>query len=539
MTPPVPSDTRTLIDELLEEQQQLTAVERFARRHEHDQLPAQARHYRDLIPLEKPRPGEQYAFVVDLDSCTGCKACVTACHSLNGLDDNETWRTVGLLHGGSEAEPFQQTVTSACHHCVDPACLNGCPVLAYEKDPHTGIVRHLDDQCIGCQYCVLKCPYDVPKYSARRGIVRKCDLCHGRLAAGEAPACVQACPSSAIAIHVVAQETVARHCDVPGERLLPGTVESNYTRPATAYRSRRQAPANVRPADEDVRSLEPAHLPLVWMLVLTQLAAGLFIGSWLIGMIDPQTFVAAKSALALAANFALWCGLAASLFHLGRPLGAWRAFLGWRKSWMSREIIAFGLFAAIAAAFAGVPASSGTAIALAGMSGLAGFVAVFCSAMIYIDTRRPFWRASSTIPKFFGTALLLAATDIAALLASPGLARPGITSVAHAATWTALLVRTLLFIWEASLFARGLQRPETPDASALLTWRYLRPVIYSRTALFVIATGCGWIALTSPGVAAANGAVIAFVATFASQWLERYCFFRTVVAPRMPGGVAP
>ena len=84
--------------------------------------------------------------------------------------------------------------------------MNGCPVLAYEKDPETGIVRHLDDQCIGCQYCVLKCPYDVPKYSTELGIVRKCDMCHSRLAEGEAPACVQACPTEAIRITIVNTE---------------------------------------------------------------------------------------------------------------------------------------------------------------------------------------------------------------------------------------------------------------------------------------------------------------------------------------------
>src|SRR5689334_8346580 len=222
--------SRTLIDELLAEQQQLTAVERFARKHEDGALPAQARYYQDLIPLTKPQRGEQYAFAVDLDSCTGCKACVSACHSLNGLDEDETWRSVGLLHGGTEAEPYQQIVTTACHHCIDPACLNGCPVLAYEKDPDTGIVRHLDDQCIGCQYCVLKCPYDVPKYSPRRGIVRKCDMCHGRLAVGEAPACVQACPSEAISIQLVASAEVERNCAVPGTQMLPGAFESAYTK---------------------------------------------------------------------------------------------------------------------------------------------------------------------------------------------------------------------------------------------------------------------------------------------------------------------
>src|SRR5207237_35555 len=82
----------------------------------------------DLLPLSRPGPGQQYAFEVDLDVCTGCKACVAACHSLNGLDDTELWRTVGLLHGGTPEAPAQQTVTTSCHHCVDPACLNGRPV---------------------------------------------------------------------------------------------------------------------------------------------------------------------------------------------------------------------------------------------------------------------------------------------------------------------------------------------------------------------------------------------------------------------------
>jgi formate dehydrogenase iron-sulfur subunit len=160
-------ESKTLIDELLDEQRLLTAVTRFAQKHEDANAPLQSRYYRDLLPLAAPVAGEQYAFEVDLDKCSGCKACVAACHSLNGLEDDESWRSVGLLVTDETASPFQQTVTTACHHCVDPACLNGCPVLAYEKDAATGIVRHLDDQCIGCQYCVLKCPYEVPRYSSR------------------------------------------------------------------------------------------------------------------------------------------------------------------------------------------------------------------------------------------------------------------------------------------------------------------------------------------------------------------------------------
>ena len=121
------------------------------------------------MPAQPPGPGQQLAFEVDLDRCSGCKACVAACHNLNGLDEGESWRDVGLVIGGMPELPVLQHVTSACHHCLDPACLNACPVDAYEKDPHTGIVRHLDDQCIGCQYCTLACPYDAPKYQRGQG----------------------------------------------------------------------------------------------------------------------------------------------------------------------------------------------------------------------------------------------------------------------------------------------------------------------------------------------------------------------------------
>src|SRR5688572_18094680 len=193
-----------LLAELLADQQRLvTPAAAFSAAHESGSAARLAEFASQLIPLSAPGPGEQYAFEVDLDSCTGCKSCVAACHSLNGLDDTETWRDVGVVVSASRARPFTQTITTACHHCADPACLNGCPVLAYEKDPVTGIVLHLDDQCIGCSYCILKCPYDVPKFSERLGIVRKCDMCHSRLAAGEAPACAQACPTHAIRIVTV------------------------------------------------------------------------------------------------------------------------------------------------------------------------------------------------------------------------------------------------------------------------------------------------------------------------------------------------
>ena len=260
----------SLVDELLETQARLgPAVSRFAQWQSEPVARAAARDfYRALLPLERPGRGEQYAFEVDLDRCTGCKACVTACHSLNGLDDDESWREVGLVVGGKDGG-HAQAITSACHHCTDPACANGCPVLAYEKDSETGIVYHLDDQCIGCSYCILKCPYDVPKFNARRGIVRKCDMCHGRLEVGEAPACVQACPTAAITIRVV--EVRAKRA---GESMVPGAFDSEYTGPTTRYTSASGAVDFGRPADDHRLRLDPAHWPLAVMLVLVQMAAG-------------------------------------------------------------------------------------------------------------------------------------------------------------------------------------------------------------------------------------------------------------------------
>ena len=361
-TPPLtsPPPKRTVsplpsfLEELLADQQDLTAVERFSQFHSGTAQPLQARYYSTLLPAAPPGPGEQYAFEVDLDSCSGCKACVTACHSLNGLDENETWRDVGLLHGGTALLPVLQHVTTACHHCLDPACMNVCPTRAYEKDPVTGIVKHLDDQCFGCQYCILACPYEVPKYNAKRGIVRKCDMCSQRLAVGEAPACVQACPHEAIRIAVVKQSDVAADCEVSS--FLPGAPDPQYTQPTTNYKSSRPLPRNTLPADYHAVQAEHAHWPLIIMLVLTQLSVGAF----LIGELLHANLLGSSSlahVLPIQALSALGFGilsLAAATLHLGRPLLAYRAVLGLRHSWLSREIVAFGVFATLAAVYAAV-----------------------------------------------------------------------------------------------------------------------------------------------------------------------------------------
>ena len=335
-------DGPNLIGAYLEEQQNLTAVDRFSSHHDAafaGGAPSLESHYRDLLPLEKPKPGQQYAFEVDLDRCTGCKACVTACHSLNGLDAGETWRSVGLIHNPI-GKRMQQTVTTACQHCLEPGCSHGCPVKAYEKDPVTGIVKHLDDQCIGCEYCILKCPYDVPQYNHTRGIVRKCDMCVGRLEVGEAPACVQACPTKAIRITLVDQAAVRR--DYVEYAALPGAPDPRHTLPTTRYTTSRKLPDGMEAADAHRVHKEKAHYPLTSMLTLSQTAIGLFVlleAGTLAGILPARAgFQAAGH---LAAFAILFASIVISIAHLGRPLYAFRAFLGLRRSWLSREILAF------------------------------------------------------------------------------------------------------------------------------------------------------------------------------------------------------
>jgi Fe-S-cluster-containing dehydrogenase component/DMSO reductase anchor subunit len=537
---PPTREMRTLIDALLEEQGDLTAVERFARWHETNGQPPAPRHSA-LIPLSAPRPGEQYAFEVDLDRCSGCKSCVTACHSLNGLDEEETWRSVGLLHGRGRGS-FQQTITTACHHCVDPACLNGCPVLAYDKDPLTGIVRHLDDQCIGCQYCVFMCPYDVPKYSERRGIVRKCDMCHQRLAHGEAPACVQACPSEAIRISVVNQTDLARNfsarqLSLPAStnRFLPGSPDPAITLPTTRYVSARALPADLRAGDAHETKLQHAHLPLVWMLVLTQLGAGGFV-------FLPLSTRAAQPVLAGIALAATLLGLAGSVFHLGQPLKAWRVFLGLRRSWLSREIVAFGVFASLAIAATwmatvdGPPFWKPTCFWAASLAGLLG---VLCSGMTYHATRRECWRGEFSLGRFFGTTMVLglAAGGCAATMCS-------FSAVAFAAALP--LVMLMKLAREFALLRRcpddaGLN-DELPDSilgrSAFLMRFRLGGLLRFRLACaWIGGVCCPLLGLLNHSAASAP-AVCALFLCIAGELTERVMFFRAAQVPRMPGGLA-
>ena len=556
----------SLIEALLEEQQQTTAVEKFAQAHKHDALPAQAKYYRELLPATRPAAGQQYAFDVDLDACSGCKSCVTACHNLNGLEEAEAWRSVGLLHGGTTERPVLQHVTTACHHCIDPACLRGCPVKAYEKDPVTGIVKHLDDQCIGCQYCMLKCPYDVPKYSKTKGIVRKCDMCSDRLAVDEAPACVQACPNQAIRITVVNSRQAIEESEA--NVFLPGAPEPGYTIPTTVYRSERVLPRNMLPADYYSARPGHSHTPLVVMLVLTQMSVGAFVVEQFL-----QSDLATLAGLTasehvrpihlIAALLLGLGGLFASVFHLGRPQVAYRAIIGLRTSWLSREILAFGLFAGFASAYVAVACGQYVGFAvppafehgLGIAAGVVGLLAVGCSVMIYVDTQRAFWSPMRTGTKFLGTSLILG-IPVALLISLAAAAVASdltIDQVLSAFGWrlcqALALAASLKLLLEVATFTSLRAKRLTPiKRSAMLLTGELS---MTTTARFFFGVLGGvllpLLLLAEPQLAPEHGfdplfvgvlSLLVLALCFVGELLERYLFFTAVVAPKMPGAPA-
>jgi formate dehydrogenase iron-sulfur subunit len=467
------------------------------------------------MPARAPGIGEQYRFHFDMKKCIGCKCCVVACNEQNGNPASINWRRVGEIEGGWFPQATRSYLSMGCNHCLEPTCLSGCPVDAYSKDPVTGIVRHSADACIGCQYCTWNCSYGVPQYNADRGVVGKCDMCHGRLSLGQAPACVSACPEGAIAIEIVNIEewrtAVATTAESTG---LPAGDSSLSTTRITLPDS---LPPNAKPRDITHVKPEHPHWPLVVMTVLTQTSVGAFTTIWLLQLLG------ASSRLGIAALASLLVGalaLGASTLHLGRPIHAYRALRMWRRSWLSREVLLFSSFSGIATMYAaalwsgGVPAPVTTAVgALTVALGIAGVTA---SACIYRVPSRPAWNTRYTLLQFNLTGALLGPLFAMAV----GVGDPKWLAIASAtmagAQVVLLAVRFLRCIASDSLELKG-------------TARLLSTVFAKHLVVRGVLLAAGAIVLPLLEAPAAFALALAFGA----EILGRYLFFVSVVPAHM------
>jgi formate dehydrogenase beta subunit len=153
--------------------------------------------------------------LIDVTTCIGCKACEVACVEWNGYPFEQTtfnntyqtmpdtrWNYYNLIrfneHQFDDGTFAWLMRKDQCMHCADPGCLRACPADGAIVQYANGIVDFQQENCIGCQYCVTGCPFNIPKFNSETKKVYKCTLCSDRVAVGLEPACIKACPTGCL-----------------------------------------------------------------------------------------------------------------------------------------------------------------------------------------------------------------------------------------------------------------------------------------------------------------------------------------------------
>jgi len=228
--------------------------------------------------MPKELPPQAVGILYDATLCIGCKSCMVNCKTYNSVPDGALYlkgrdipyeannyekgiwdapvdlssRTVNIIKvsksgtavNKDSTENGYSFVKQHCLHCISPACVSACPVGALKKDPVNGVVYYVENRCIGCRYCLLACPFRIPKYEYESASpqVRKCQLCNHRYAEGKYSACCEFCPTGAsifgkvVDLKKEAQKRLSlktgAEYDFPVQ-----TVDSKYTmrRPVSKY----------------------------------------------------------------------------------------------------------------------------------------------------------------------------------------------------------------------------------------------------------------------------------------------------------------
>jgi len=516
----------------------LEPLEAAATQHSYAAAPA-------LIPERPLRDGEQYRFHFDMTKCIGCRSCEVACNEQNGNPSDIRWRRIGEIEGGVYPDTSRHYLSMGCNHCLDAECLKGCPVDAYTKDSATGIVLHSADACIGCQYCVWNCPYSVPQFNVERGVVGKCDMCHGRLTDGLEPACVNACPEGAIEIEIVNMAAWR------GDYALadsPGMPKAGITISTTRITLPEDAESKLERVDSGRIGLEHAHLSLVFMTTLLQGVTGMLAFALVLRQARPLLLIGLFAVTALSLNI--------SVFHLGRPAYAWRALKMWRRSWLSREVLLFGVFFAAMACLTAAtcaasvpdtwlawlnrghpgaiarlvstlshwPATGPLLMGLGILTAVLGFAGVWASAFIYLVPARPAWNMAHTPIDFLLSAAMIGSTLAAVLHIALVAGTPGARS-GYSPLWPCVLASTAWIANQAARLLR-LHRSRTFEhratAGLLRKPRQLAALVASFTCAAAVP------ALAFPGYGGS-----ACIAALAAVLLARYLFFVSVVPLNM------
>jgi Fe-S-cluster-containing dehydrogenase component/DMSO reductase anchor subunit len=410
----------------------------------------------------------QALFILDLDRCTGCAACVVACNNLtrnshqlsaaasdaphpaefsrlgvldvlsstaplpsgrkhrwprhlaalatkagekcglNLVAENLSWRKIHTFNPQRLPAAPVFHLSLACNHCLEPACLVGCPANAYTKDPRTGAVLIDEDTCMGCRYCSWVCPYEAPQFNPTTGIMEKCTFCDNRQADGLAPACVIACPTDALRFEPEGEPSTVEHAGFPDTGIGPAVrIVGDRRRSGPEMTA---APVQIA---HPIRSSASGWQGLrsEWSLWFFTSAAALLV-AWFtaavtLGHTVALPFFAAGGILAMAV----------SALHLGKITRVWRGILNVRSSWISREAAFFSAFFGAACALTLV--GGGLPRAASWGAAVLGFAALFSMDMVYRVPGQP----AATVPHS-AMATLTAAFYIGILLDAPMLFWP-------------------------------------------------------------------------------------------------------------------
>ena len=491
------------------------------------------------IALPERKAGEQYRFHFDATKCVGCRCCEVACNEQNNNPAEIKWRRVGEMEGGSFPDTLLLFNSMSCNHCIDPACLIGCPTESYIKLDN-GIVIHDDEACIGCQYCTWNCPYGVPVYHEERHIVTKCHMCYERIEANQSPACVQACPAGAIEIELFDPHTWLEG-EIDKEGNMPDLVDARVTNATTRFTLPKDMPEQMKAADD--YQLKPFHseLPLVFMTVLTQMSLGsffaLFMGEFfsLFGAQEPNWIFALCVMLPAA------LGLPLSALHLGRPGKALTAMKNIKTSWLSREALALGVFTGLMSLdlllyFVGAPGF--VKLFLGALTLAVGIYGIYAQGMIYQIAARPSWNRKTTLLKFFGvayTGIYLVAT-VALLTGYHDSAMP-------------IIAAGLLFALAQGFFSyedyRDLDRSGKYQEQLQRSKRLYKTFFATELTLRIASYAIGAIILPLLSTVllsmhATTGSAImmlfAWLLASGSELLDRYLFYVSSVPLQMAGG---
>lgn len=284
-------------------------------------------------------------FIFNYNKCVGCHACMVACYAENSTQPPISWRQIN--HFNKEKLPLLGFIhlSIACNHCKDAPCKSACPSSAYSIDNETSAVIHTSEKCIGCKYCTWACPYDAPKYNPNTRVIEKCNFCNHKLKVGQIPACALNCPTGALSYGNIEEIAHPHSFGLSTKKIYP-RIKVIGTNTKDSIPIMDASASGVELSDikkyHDKKERSSINIADEWPLATFTFLGSLLVG-WIFASSMSNSFTISLWTFALLA----FSGLLLSLLHLGKPLRSYLSINNLKTSWLSREILLYGLFIGI------------------------------------------------------------------------------------------------------------------------------------------------------------------------------------------------